>query len=78
MADKEKLKSGIANLIGGADSSVSKQRLQNLAESFSKPTEQPVTDEATPEEQTEGAAEKAASQITAKFHSLISKSIWDE
>ena len=30
------------------------------------------------EEQEEGAAEKAASQITAKFHSLISKSIWDE
>ncbi len=26
----------------------------------------------------ESAAEKAASQITAKFHSLISKSIWDE
>ena len=30
------------------------------------------------EEQEESAAEKAASQITAKFHSLISKSIWDE
>ena len=26
----------------------------------------------------ESAAEKAASQITAKFHGLISKSIWDE
>jgi len=30
------------------------------------------------EEQEESAAEKAASQITAKFHGLISKSIWDE
>ena len=30
------------------------------------------------EEQEESEAEKAASQITAKFHSLISKSIWDE
>ena len=49
MADKEKLRSGLANLIGGADSSVSKQRLQNLAESFSKPTKQPVTNEAKPE-----------------------------
>ncbi len=30
------------------------------------------------EEQEESAAEKAASQITAKFHNLISKSIWGE
>ena len=64
MADKEKLRSGLANLIGGADSSVSKQRLQNLAEGFSKPTEQPVTDEATPEEQTEGAAPQMAVEPT--------------
>lgn len=64
MADKEKLRSSLANLIGGADSSVSKQRLQNLAESFSKPTEQPVTDEATPEEQTEGAAPQMAVEPT--------------
>lgn len=62
MADKEKLRSGLANLIGGADSSVSKQRLQNSAESFSKP--QPVTDEATPEEQTEGAAPRMAVEPT--------------
>ena len=30
------------------------------------------------EEQEESAAEKAASQVTTKFHGLISKSIWDE
>lgn len=65
MADKEKLRSGLANLIGGADSSVRhKERLQNLAESFSKPTEQPVTDEANPEQQTEGAAPQMAVEPT--------------
>lgn len=52
MADKETLRSGLANLIGGADSSVSKQRLQ------------PVTDEATPEEHTDGAAPKMAVEPT--------------
>lgn len=55
MADKEKLRSGLANLIGGADSSISRQKPQSLIDE--KAEEQPVTEEAKPEqEQTESAA----------------------
>lgn len=55
MADKEKLKGGLANLLSGANQSVTKQQEK----------EQPVTDEATTEQpQTEGAAPQMAVEPT--------------
>lgn len=52
MADREKLKGGIANLLSGADQSVKqRERYQRVEEVSGEPAVQAVADEAKPEQQ---------------------------
>lgn len=80
MDKKEKLRNGLANLIGRADSSVSKQRLHNLTEGIvGEQKEQPVTDEAKPEQETEGAApQMVVEPTTLQDETDLINSIEDE
>ena len=73
MADKKKLKAGLANLISGADQSVTKERLHSLTESM-------TGDEAKPEtEQPESAApQMAVEPTTTKDETDLINSIEDE